>query len=327
MPPDVPITTFALLRIAILKEVRTTFRERSQIAAVLVAVAMLVGILVFRLLPAVRASHSGPIVHPSGFREIGDSTTFPTTSATTSPAASPATSPTTTPAAPVDRDGLPRTGTPIQPHMNPDEIRWAGVLVAAFIGFFFSVGYLFAAVLATFVGEKEGRTLEVLLACPLSDLTLYVVKGVSVLIPSAVLAATFAAMSMAIMALAMEGTPQRVPASVLWLAPLLAIPLLVLVQAWFVGIGAAISARTETMKGAGQTLGVVLLLLCGSLYGIPAGLAEYGPVQGFVERTAADFMGRSFTEQYAVVVTLAACPAVVFLAIGRMCFRRDRMLA
>jgi hypothetical protein len=37
-------------------------------------------------------------------------------------------------------------------------------------------------------------------------------------------------------------------------------------------------------------------------------------------------MGRSFAEQYAMVLALAACPAVVFLAIGRMCFRRDRML-
>jgi ABC-type Na+ efflux pump permease subunit len=301
MTPDPPLSKIQLLRITVMKEIRTTFRERSQIAAVLVAVAMLVVVMMGSFLPAVRSARSRSAV------------TRPTTTRAS-------TEPTTAPA-------VPRPPGSLDLRMAAGTTRWVAIGVASFIGFFFSCGYLFAAVLATFVGEKEGRTLEVLLACPMSDLTLYLVKCFSVLLPSAALAAAFAAGAIAIAAVALSGTHHGVPVSVLWSAPPLAIPLVVLLQVCFVGLGAAISARTETMKGAGQVLGVLLLLLIfGSSYGLPAVVAAFPPVERAVQSVAVDFLGRPFPIQYVAAVMVAAVPAVIFLLVGRAFFRRDRML-
>jgi len=293
---DQSISSFALLRVMVLKEVRTTFRERSQMLGLVVAVIMLFVIVTASLLPALGA-----------LRLRGMATTGPATQTS-------ATQPEV-------------AGPPIPAMKQNKSMRLIAVSVVAAIGFFFSCGYLFAATLATFVGEKEAKTLEILLASPLSDRKLYLVKCISVLLPSLTMALGF---SIGVSALLLLLIPHNVVESTVQLvlmAVLLSAPAIALFQLWFVGIGAAISARTETMKGAGQVLGVVFLVLVfGTVYGLPL-LATLvpsliAPAIG-VLRTLGE---AGFAVDYLIVLMFLAVPAMVFIGVGRWSFRRDRML-
>jgi len=282
--------------VMVLKEVRTTFRERSQMLGLVVAVIMLFVIVTASLLPALGA-----------LRLRGMATTGPATQTS-------ATQPEV-------------AGPPIPAMKQNKSMRLIAVSVVAAIGFFFSCGYLFAATLATFVGEKEAKTLEILLASPLSDRKLYLVKCISVLLPSLTMALGF---SIGVSALLLLLIPHNVVESTVQLvlmAVLLSAPAIALFQLWFVGIGAAISARTETMKGAGQVLGVVFLVLVfGTVYGLPL-LATLvpsliAPAIG-VLRTLGE---AGFAVDYLIVLMFLAVPAMVFIGVGRWSFRRDRML-
>jgi ABC-type Na+ efflux pump permease subunit len=322
------ISNFALLRVMVLKEIRTTFRERSQMLGLVVAVIMLFVIVTASLLPALAAMRLRESASTGPSKVT--STTSPTALTTGSRIQSArqlATQPSTQSA----------TQSPTQPvmaayHEPPPirqsrQLRLIAVGVVGSIGFFFSCGYLFAATLATFVGEKEAKTLEILLASPLSDRKLYVVKCISVLLPSLAMAIAF---SIGVSVLLLVLVPHHVvehSVQLVVMAVLLSIPAIALFQLWFVGIGAAISARTETMKGAGQVLGVVfLILIFSTMYGLPllATLvpAFIAPVMVLVKRIGAG----GFAMDYLLILLVLAVPATMFIGIGRWSFQRDRML-
>ena len=296
--PDRPLSNLALLRVMVSKEVRTTFRERSQMLGLVVSVVMLFVVVTASLLPALNGMRFQP----------NRSTSRP--------------SPVATQQMVVPHRSVLHSTVPTHP-----EIRWIATGLVAGIGFFFSCGYLFAAVLATFVGEKEARTLEILLASPLTDLKLYFVKCVSVLMPSTMLGFAFSTgVSLLLILLLPRGAVGH-PVELFSIALIFGMPVLMLLQIWFVGLGAAISVRTETMKGAGQVLGIVLLVLIfGTAYGIPLLLAAmpalYSPVARFVARCSE----LPFGIQYLLLLVLLSIPAGIFIGVGRLAFRRDRML-
>jgi ABC-type transport system involved in multi-copper enzyme maturation permease subunit len=308
------ISDLTLLRVVLLKEVRTTFRERSQVAGLLVSVVM----LIIAIGGFYRSAHRHRPAH----------TVAPATPATMSADARPSTQPSHTTATPPPAQPT-LAGTLV---LNSEErvrvTHWASIAGAALIGIFFSMGYLIAAVLASFVGEKEARTLEVLLASPLSDGKLYLFKCAGVLLPSVVIGCFFAVV-VALMAAAF------IPAEILPLpattlirdAVLLGIPLMLLPQLWLVGLGSAISIRAETVKGASQILGVaVMILIFGGIYGVPVLLATVPSVRPPAIALLHWWIDLSFASQYGMLLVVLGVPAAGLVTLGRACFRRDRML-
>lgn len=276
------------LRVMVTKEVRTTFRERSQIGGMLVGLLVMVFVLGSALHKANTHSH------------------------------------------------LPRANTSVNPYRSgpagaelPEPaLRWILIGAAAMIGFFFSTGYLLSAVVASFVGEKEGRTLEILLASPLSDGKLFAVKCVSVFLPSLTIGYgfTIAAAILSYTLTPPEWTDQLTGAR-LGAAVALSLPLLMAVQLWFVGIGSAVSVKAETMKGANQILGVVFMVLIFGLgYGVPFLLALDPPARAVFLQAWQKWSAMQFWLGYGLAMVIFFVPAVVAISIGRACFKRDRML-
>jgi ABC-type Na+ efflux pump permease subunit len=311
---DNGISDLALLRVMLLKEVRTTFRERSQVAGLLVSVVM----LIIAIGGFYRSAHRH---HPTP-------NTARATPATMTADARPATQPShptgsTPPAQPTLAGAL---------MLNPEEhvrvTHWASIAGAALIGIFFSMGYLIAAVLASFVGEKEARTLEVLLASPLSDGKLYLLKCAGVLLPSVVIGCFFAIVVALMAAGFIPAEILPLPATTLLRdAVLLGIPLMLLPQLCLVGLGSAISIRAETVKGASQILGVaVMILIFGGVYGVPVLLATVPAVRPPAIALLHWWIDLSFASQYGMLLVVLGVPAGMLIALGRACFRRDRML-
>ena len=235
----------------VLKEIRTTFRERAQLRGLLVSVVVLIVALGGGMSQLFRQAH---------IRFVTPALPAPAFD-TTHPA------------------GILSAPAAISPQIetsfghSEDQARmvhWAAIGGATVISFFFSMGYLVSAVLAAFVGEKEARTLEILLASPMSDRKLFLIKCISVFLPSAVIGYLFAA-SVLLLAMAF------VPAEIIYLPPMLpfyalvlGLPVMVMPQIFFVGVGAAISAKAETLKGASQAFsGVLMLFVFGGMYGVP----------------------------------------------------------
>jgi ABC-type Na+ efflux pump permease subunit len=257
--------------------------------------------------------------------------TLPTTVPATMPNMGPATGPSTGATRGMDK-GLPGAAQGMLAMVAPDQqllvARWIVIGVCALGGFLFSMNYLLAAVLAGFVGEKEGKTLEILLASPLSDRKLFLIKCVSAWLPSAVVGIFFSGMAAMLISTFMRDQLANAPAAMFVIALILSLPVLFLIQGWFVGIGAAISARAETMKGAGQMLGgVFMILFFGLAYGMPLLLALVPSLRPPLMSVLKMWLGLPFAGQYGVVMLVFGIPAVLFVSLGRAEFRRDRMLA
>jgi len=108
----------------------------------------------------------------------------------------------------------------------------------------------------------------------------------------------------------------------------LGLPALILIQACIVGLGAAISVKAETMKGAGQTLGAVLtLLIFGLIYGLPMLFRAVPSIQQPLTEALRSWMQMSFPLQYGLLLAALFIAAALLLSMGRILFRRDRMLA
>jgi ABC-type Na+ efflux pump permease subunit len=278
------MSNLSLLRVMITKEVRSSFRERSQIMGLLLGVLMPIIAMGGMFYQTAHSAHRRG-AHPSP-------------------------------------DGLARAlGLP------PNLLVWVAIGAPALIGFFFSMSYLLSGVLASFVGEKEAKTLEILLASPLSDRKLYFTKCISVLLPSATIGYVFA-ISATVLALAFVPMETVVlPATLLPYALILSVPVMILPQIWLVGLGAAISAKAETMKGAGQVLGAVFMIpFFGCIYGVPALLQANPGLRQALADLLRSALGLPFIAEYALVLGVLATPAVILMGIGRFFFRRDRML-
>lgn len=284
------MNNWTLLRIMIMKEIRTTFRERSQIAGVAIGALMMVIVAGGAIYQTRNQSHHGR--HNQHMVST------------------------------LARSAL---GTPALP---PQALRWAIIGAGAFIGFFFSMGYLISAVLACFVGEKEAKTLEILLASPLSDSKLFGVKCVSTLLPSVAIGFFFIIAIAAGFNIFVPQDLAGLPAVVLFSSVALTLPILILVQLFFLGLGAAISLKAETMKGASQMFGVVFMVLFfGVGYGSPFLLMWFPALRARALHWLMESMKLNFAAQYGLVLILLCILAGVFMTAARLCFQRDRMLS
>ncbi|HWB55024.1 MAG TPA: ABC transporter permease [Tepidisphaeraceae bacterium] len=281
------MNSLSLLRAMILKETRTTFRERSQITGVAISVLILM-LVIGSAFVQQRGHPHHPKKGPGVVKIVS---------------------------------GMAAENVPTA------AVRWIAIGIATGAGFLFSMGYLISAVLASFVGEKEAKTLEILLASPLSDAKLFAAKCISALLPSACIGFGIACLIALLVGTLAPDDSVRLSGSALVFAVLLMLPILVLVQLWFVGMGAAISVRSETMKGSGQIFGVVFMVIFfGAGYGGPL-LWQFVPsVRVPVMHFVTAWLAMRFASQYGSVLLLFGVPAIIFLAIGRASFRRDRML-
>jgi ABC-type transport system involved in multi-copper enzyme maturation permease subunit len=271
-----------LVRVMVLKEIRMTLRERSQMLRMTMSLVILTLVVGNSMYQVTRLSHR-------------------------------------------TRPGLPRPG--IAQKVEGPLMNWALIAGATGGGFFFSSGYLIAAILACFVGEKENRTLEILLASPLSDLKIFLLKTASVMIPSALLGCASAVVGVAAVAAMLAPAGQTILQSLAY-GLVLGLPALFLLQMCGIGLGAAISVSAETMKGAGQTLGVVMAaLIFLPAYGMPILLRSNPAISQAVAEATRNFLSLSFPLQYGALLAALAVAAAVFMSIGRMLFQRDRMLA
>ncbi len=294
-----------LLRTMIAKELRTTLRERHQLVGIVISVVVLVGVVVSISYNAAR----------QGRTARQDTSEAP--NAVTDPSSRPA--PATSPGPTEEQSPFARGSVVMA-------VRWAAIAVGAGIGLFFSLGYVIAGVVASFAGEKEARTLEILLASPIPDTTLFLAKCLSVLIPMVAVGYALllapAAIGLYLLRDQLRQAPINIPLHLL----VLSVPLLIIVQTVIVSIGAAVSAKAETVKGASQSMGVVFFIVFfGMGYGGPL-LARYGPFREALVPFLKWWLGMPFVVQYLLAMILLLIPAAISFAIGRMFFQRDKLL-
>lgn len=306
---------WALLRVMILKEIRTTFRERNQLAGLAIGIVVLVLVMGSTLYQATHAAREARAMRGRGPATVPQVPQVPQIVSDVERIA--------------DQAGLPVEAR--QTEDPPRQLRmilnWAALVVAAGLGVFFSLGYLLSAVLASFVGEKEARTLEVLLASPVSDGKLYLAKCISTLLPSAAIGYVFAASGVLLGFTFIPSEIIVLPAGMLFYALVLSIPIMLLPQVWLVGLGAAISAKAETVKGAGQVLSAaVMILMFGTIYGVPLVPRLFPPVRPALIDLTLSWLELPFLIQYALVLAALSLPAILLMALGKAAFRRDRML-
>ena len=104
------------------------------------------------------------------------------------------------------------------------------------------------------------------------------------------------------------------------------VPFVLLLEICLVGVGAAISARAQTMKGAGQALGsVVVVVMFSVIYGGPL-LINYTPLGRPAHAFFNVFLELPFSLQYLVAFAVLLIPATAFMLLGRAAFQRDRLL-
>lgn len=204
--------------------------------------------------------------------------------------------------------------------------RWVCIGIGAGFGLFFAFGYLVNAILASFVGEKEAKTLELLLATPLSDHRLYAAKCLSVLLPMAAMGYAFVLAGVIVCYAVFGEVVAMAPVNPPLYALGLSVPVLLLAESVFIGLGAAVSATAETTKGAGQVLGVVFfVIMFGGGYGIPL-LVKFTSLRQPLVALGKAWLDFPFVVQYAMVLGVVGVPALICLAVGRASFKRDRLL-
>lgn len=271
--------TGLLLKTMVLKELRTTLRERNQFIGLAISVvAMCAGIAI----PVMNARDGAGM-------KIAQSLTW-----------------------------------------TPERIavaRWVPILIGTGVAIFFGMGFLLAAVMSSFASEKENRTLELALASPVSDTKLFLTKCISVLLPSLALGMVFTTSIALVGWFTLHDALQTVPFAWWFYLIFLSVPTTLLPSALLVGIGAAVSARAETARGAGQVMGGVFVgLIFGTTYGIPL-LVRFTGLREPVMQLLSNWLTWPFALQYITVLLAAAIPTILAISAGRLLFRRDRLLA
>jgi ABC-type Na+ efflux pump permease subunit len=204
--------------------------------------------------------------------------------------------------------------------------RWVGVLVGAGIGAFLGLGYLTAAVMASFAGEKEAKTLEILLAAPIGNTKLFLLKCASVLLPAIVAGYLFQAVAIVAGELAFRQALASVPINIP-VYVLLGMPPVVLLDVVLVGFGAAVSAKSETVKGASQVFAAVAILPIFAIPLVVRALPRHLAALSGVMPLAKMWLAMPFAVQYISLLGALSIPALLSLAVGRALFQRDRILS
>lgn len=205
-------------------------------------------------------------------------------------------------------------------------VRWIAIALGGLMAAFMSVGYGTQAILAAFAGEKDARTLEVLLASPIPDTRLLLLKCASVLLPTVAIGYLYLLIATSLSAAFLRGILNQIPVHVLAWALLGGLPVMLLINIFFTGLGAAVSIKSENLKGAGHLLGgIAFLVFFAAPYSIPL-LSMYPPALHAMQAVARAWIHMPFVAQYAMVLLTLAIPAAIFLGIARALFHRDRLL-
>jgi hypothetical protein len=179
--------------------------------------------------------------------------------------------------------------------------------------------------LAAFVGEKEESTLEVLLAAPIPDRMLYLLKCLGIVLPMAGVGYTFLGAGVLYGLLAHQALlaglgPGRFAATVL-----LSLPFPMLFTALQVGLAGSISVWADTKKGAEQLFGAVMVagLFGGALVAL---LLAKSPLRQPLLRFGVWWLAQPFAFQYGSLIGLLALLAAVLLSAGAALFKRERLV-
>ncbi len=290
-----------LLRAMTVKEMRTTLREKHQLLGIAVSA---IGMVVATAVAGTQLAH--------GIRHS------PIPGATTR--AAPATQSAPTPSTPE---------VLVAAAMRQTVLiwRWCAILLGVGVGVFFSLGYLMTAALASFAGEKDAGTLEILLASPVPDTKLFLIKCVSVLLPSVLIGYVLLAAPMAIAPFVSGDLLAHVPISVPFHVLVLSVPVTLLLQIILVALAAAVSAKAETLKGASQVFGAVIFVaIFGGAYGLPL-LFRHTAIGNAAGEAISAWLKLPFAAQYGLLISALIVPAAICVAVARTLFRRDRLLA
>lgn len=204
--------------------------------------------------------------------------------------------------------------------------RWICILAGGAIGTFFTLGYVISATVVSFAGERESKTLELVLASPVGDRLLFLGKCVGVMTPSLCLGYLFVCAVASMVQILYGPAVARLPVHWALYMLLFSFPFVLFPSLFLVGVGATVSAKAETSKGAGQILGAVFFVIFfGGGYGLPllVHVMGWGPS---LWKWAKLWMQWSFPAQYASVVGVLAIPVILSLGVGLAMFRRDRLL-
>jgi ABC-type Na+ efflux pump permease subunit len=179
--------------------------------------------------------------------------------------------------------------------------------------------------LATFVGEKEERTLEVLLAAPIPDRTLYWFKCLGIVLPMAGVGYLFLAAAALYGVLLHPGYFASLPVGELVQTVLLSVPFPLLATALQVGLAGSISVWADSKKGAEQLFGAVMTAL---LFGgaLTAFLVSKSPLGEPLVRFGLWWFRQPFAVQYGSLVGLIVIGDVALLGIGSALFQRERLV-
>ena len=179
--------------------------------------------------------------------------------------------------------------------------------------------------LASFVGEKESQTLELLLAAPIPDRKLYVLKVSSVVLLGACFGYVLLAMFLGWAVLVHADGLARLPSGEVLRLIALALPLPPLYAGVQVGLGSCVSVRADSMKGAGQLLGGVYMLIFVVAGGclVVSGGGGSGAAQAVGQRLET----LSFWSFYWTTLGLPAALGAGLLALDGRLFRRERLLS
>lgn len=298
-----------LLHAMIAKELRSIFRDRQQILGLVISIIILVGVVA-----TVLVKH-----------KFADKLRPPPAAAATAPATQPPSShPAASPTPPSRQSPIP---TQLQPLLTEMIVRWVAIAVGTTIALFFGLGYLIAATLATFAGEKDDRTLEILLASPIPDTTLFLTKCASVLLPMSAIGYLFLLIPSIVAVFVYHEELAFAPVCFPVYALLLSVPVMLLLNASIVAIGAAISVKAQSLKSASQTFGaIIFIVIFGGAYGLPLILKFTR-----LGKPAADFgtawLSMPFPLQYALALAILALPTLLFTLVARSLFQRDRLLS
>jgi ABC-type Na+ efflux pump permease subunit len=289
-----------LLWAMVTKETRTTLRERHQVVALVAIFLVSLGCL---LVPAARWAW------------------YANRAAQHQPKPALATAPAATQDATSDADRIREALLP----KNPALIRWAVLAAALLGGMIFALGFLTNSAIAAFAGEKEAKTLELALASPVSDTALLVGKCVASLVTGLAVGYLFLLLATLGLWVLLRSEMAKLPLNVPLHALVLSVPLIVLASTSLVIIAATGSARAETVKGAGQVIGIVIFLVIFLFSGVPA-LIRLTPLGPAFQRVFTGWLAWPFAAQYlGLVGFLLAINTLLFL-IGRALVRRDQML-
>lgn len=204
--------------------------------------------------------------------------------------------------------------------------RWVSVMAGAGIGAFMGLGYVTAAVMASFAGEKEAKTLEILLAAPIGNTRLFLLKCMSVLLPAVLAGCVFQVVAIVAGEIAFRQAMASVPINIPIYVFLGMLPV-VLLDIALVGFGAAISAKAETVKGASQVFGAVTVLPFFAIPLVVRAVPKHVLASSGIIHLAKGWLAMPFAVQYICLLGALCVPAMLSLAVGRALFQRDRILS